>query len=204
MNLNGMSNKGAKHMLPTEIERKFMIKYLPKEIENIKIITQKHIFKDDICSIRVRKTEDVFNKKTIYTHTIKARSEKVQKYSIYEIENKIKKQEYERIYPFKGSRIIKKYRCIVPIHDNLKVEVDVFDGWMKGLVIAEVEFKNVNQADNFRMPKWFEKSVSHREFSNRRLSTKTRKEILEMIDSRQLRNNKKIFWQIQNIIRSQN
>ena len=69
MNLNGMSNKGAKHMLPTEIERKFMIKYLPKEIENIKIITQKHIFKDDICSIRVRKTEDVFNKKNnIYTY----------------------------------------------------------------------------------------------------------------------------------------
>lgn len=50
MNLNGM-NKGEK-MLPTEIERKFLINYLPKQIESIKKITQKHVFTDNTCGVR--------------------------------------------------------------------------------------------------------------------------------------------------------
>lgn len=188
-------------MIPTEIERKFTIKYLPKEIESIKKITQKHIFKDMVCSIRVRRTIDLFNGKRIFTHTIKARGEKNKKYSIYELEKQITENEYNRLKPFKGSRIIEKYRCIIPIENNLKVEVDIFDGWMKGLVIAEVEFENINQAENFKIPKWFEKSVPHKEFSNRSLSTKSKKEILKMIGEVQLVNNEKIFNELQNRIR---
>lgn len=188
-------------MIPTEIERKFTIKYLPKKIESIKHITQKHIFKDMVCSIRVRRSMDLFTKEKIFTHTIKARGEKNQKYSIYELEKHITEAGYNRFQPFKGSKVIEKYRCIVPIEDNLKVEIDIFDGWMKGLVIAEVEFKNSEQAKYFKMPKWFEKPVPHREFSNRSLSTKSRKEILKMIGEAQLASNEKIFNELQKRIR---
>lgn len=191
-----MNNKGAKHMVSMEIERKFTIKYLPKEIESIKRITQKHIFKDMVCSIRVRRSIDLFTKEKVFTHTIKAREENMQKYSICELEKTITEEEYNSLYPFKGSKIIDKYRCIVPIGDNLKAEVDIFDGWMKGLVIAEVEFNSVEQADNFKMPDWFEKNVPHREFSNRKLSTSSREEILRMVGKAQLELNQKIFKEV--------
>ena len=167
-------------MLPTEIERKFTIKYLPEKIEKIKMITQKHIFKDMVCSIRVRETVDIKTKEKIYTHTIKYRGENLEKHSIIELEKEISEKEYNMLKPFRGSRIIKKYRCIVPLENGLKAEVDIFDGWMAGLIIAEVEFKDSKQAEDFKMPSWFEKNVPHGEFSNRMLSTKTRREILQM------------------------
>lgn len=180
-------------MIPIEIERKFTIKYLPKEVESIKKITQKHIFKDMICSIRVRKSIDMFTGNKIFTHTIKARAENQQKYSICELERNISEEDYNKLQPFEGSRIIEKYRCIVTLENGLKAEVDIFEGWMEGLIIAEVEFQNAEQAENFRIPEWFNKSVPHREFSNRRLSTATRKEILDMIGHEQLELNKKIL-----------
>lgn len=180
-------------MLPMEIEKKFTIKYLPDKIESIKKITQKHIFKDMVCSIRVRRSINMYTGEKIFTHTIKARGEIVEKYSICELEKNITEQEYNELKPFRGSRTIQKYRCVIPIQDGLKVEVDIFDGWMKGLIIAEVEFRSVEQAENFKMPSWFEKNVPHKEFSNRALSTKSRHEILDMIGKEQLAKNKRIL-----------
>ena len=187
-------------MVPMEIERKFTIKYLPREIESIKKITQKHIFKDIVCSIRVRSCIDLFTNEKVFTHTIKARGENVQKYSICELEKNISEEDYNKLEPFDGSKVIEKYRCIVPIGDNLKAEVDIFDGWMKGLVIAEVEFETIEQAENFELPDWFEMAVPHREFSNRKLSTKSRDEILEMIGQRQLKVNEKIFRDFERVM----
>ena len=148
----------------------------------------------------MRSCIDLFTKKKVFTHTIKARGENTQKYSICELEKNITEEEYNELEPFKGSRTIEKYRCIVPIGDNLNAEVDVFDGWMKGLVIAEVEFSSLEQAENFEMPNWFREEVFHKEFSNRNLSTKSRDEILEMVGKKQLEINEKIFWKIEEIL----
>ena len=43
------------------------------------------------------------------------------------------------------------------------------------------------------MPSWFEKEVPHKEFSNRKISTKTRREVLELIGKKQLAINEKIL-----------
>lgn len=184
-------------MLPMEIERKFTIKYLPKEIESMKQITQKHIFRDMVCSIRVRKSIDMLTGEKIFTHTIKAKTENLQKYSICELEKKISEEEYQDLKPFHESQIIEKYRCVIPVQDGLKAEVDIFQGWMKGLIVAEVEFKTLEQAKKFEMPDWFEKEVSHQEFSNRKLSTKSRKEILQMVGKEQLITNQKIMQELE-------
>ena len=56
-----------------------------------------------------------------------------------------------------------------------------------------MEFESVEQAKKFKMPFWFEEEVSHNEFSNRKMSTKTRKEILELIEKKQLAINEKIL-----------
>ena len=184
-------------MLPMEIERKFTINYLPDNIKSVTKITQKHIFKDMVCSIRVRRSLNIYTGEKIFTHTIKARGENVEKYSICELEKSISEEEYKKLKPFRGSRTIQKYRCVVPIANGLKAEVDIFDGWMKGLIIAEVEFESSKQAEEFEMPNWFEKSVEHKEFSNRALSTKSRHEIMLMIGKNQLATNKRIYNYLQ-------
>ena len=180
-------------MLPKEIEKKFIISYLPDEIVKITKIKQKHIYKDSVCSIRVRKSINLNNNETIYTHTIKTRREDDEKFSITELEREIKKREYDKLKPFEGSKIIEKDRCIIPLENGLNAEVDIYYGDLKGLIIAEVEFKNVQQAEKFKMPNWFKKEVFHKDFSNRKISTLPREEILKMIGTRQLDINKRIF-----------
>ena len=184
-------------MLPMEIERKFTIKYLPENIESINQLTQKHIFKDMVCSIRVRKSLNIYTGEKIFTHTIKARGENVEKYSICELEKNISEEEYKKLKPFRGSRTIQKYRCVVPIANGLKAEVDIFDGWLKGLIVAEVEFKSSKQAEDFKMPSWFGAPLENKSFSNRALSTKSRHEVISMIGKEQLSINKRILNYLQ-------
>ena len=184
-------------MLPMEIERKFTINYLPDNIKSVTKITQKHIFKDMVCSIRVRRSINMYTGEKIFTHTIKARTENLEKYSICELERNITEEEYNKSRPFRGSRTIQKYRCVVPIQDGLKVEIDVFEGWLKGLIIAEVEFKSSKQAEDFKMPNWFGGPLENKAFSNRALSTKGRHEVMCMIGREQLGVNKRILNYLQ-------
>jgi adenylate cyclase len=180
-----------------EIERKFTINYLPDNIKSVTKITQKHIFKDMVCSIRVRRSINMYTGEKIFTHTIKARTENLEKYSICELEKNITEEEYIKSRPFRGSRTIQKYRCVVPIQDGLKVEIDVFEGWLKGLIIAEVEFKSSKQAEEFKMPNWFGGPLENRAFSNRALSTKSRHEVVGMIGREQFNVNKRILNYLQ-------
>ena len=180
-------------MLPKEIERKYTINYLPKNITKIIRITQKHIYRDPICSIRVRKSLNTVTNEAIYTHTIKIKEKEKEKFSTIELEENISQEQYEGSNPFKGSQIIEKYRLIIPLENGLKAEVDIFEKKLKGLIIAEVEFESIEQAENFKMPSWFEKEVPHKEFSNRKISTKTRREVLELIGKKQLAINEKIL-----------
>lgn len=191
-------------MKQMEIERKFIIKYLPKEVESIRKITQKHVYKDSICSIRVRKSVDVFTNEKEFTHTIKVRNEQKQKYSICELEEKITEEEFEEAYPFRGSKVIDKYRCVVPIEGGLKVEVDVFDRWLMGLIIAEVEFESIEQAEKFQMPEWFRGEVSHSDYSNRKLSTQRRYEIMDMVGKQQMADNMMVVYDLQRRMADQN
>lgn len=184
-------------MLPMEIERKFTIKYLPDNIKSITKITQKHIFKDTVCSVRVRRSINMYTGEKKFTHTIKARRENLEKYSICEIEKNITEVEYNKARPFRGSRTIQKYRCVVLIQDGLKVEVDVFKGWLKGLIIAEVEFRSSKQAEDFKMPNWFGYPLENKAFSNRAISTKSRQEVLNMIGREQIGVNKRILNYLQ-------
>lgn len=180
-------------MLPTEIERKYTINYLPSNIKDIYKITQKHIYRDPICSIRVRRSININTKEETYTHTIKTKGENIEKFSSIELEKIITKEQFEGLNPFWGSQIIEKYRLIIPLENGLKAEVDIFEKKLRGLIVAEVEFEDLEQAENFKMPSWFEKEVSHKEFSNRRISTKSRRQILDLIGKKQLLINEKIL-----------
>ena len=54
-----------------------------------------------------------------------------------------------------------KKRYFIPYIDNLTIELDIFGGIYGGLVFAEIEFKDENQANSIELPKWFGKEISN-------------------------------------------
>jgi CYTH domain-containing protein len=56
--------------------------------------------------------------------------------------------------------IIKKRRYLIPLSDGLKIELDIFKERLEGLIIAEIEFKDEEAANNYKTPDWLGGDVS--------------------------------------------
>lgn len=69
------------------------------------------------------------------------------------------------------NNLIKKDRYKILINNGLIVELDVFHGNLEGLVFAEVEFPNLEVAENFNKPEWLGKDLCFdKRFDNTLLS----------------------------------
>ena len=58
-------------------------------------------------------------------------------------------------------RIITKKRYVIPIEDNLNIELDIFEGDLAPLVLAEIEFPDEQTAVNYKAPQWLGEDVTH-------------------------------------------
>lgn len=57
------------------------------------------------------------------------------------------------------------------INTDLVIEVDIFEGEYEGLILAEVEFPAIEEAERFSPPEWFGRDVTFSgEYQNSRLS----------------------------------
>ena len=66
--------------------------------------------------------------------------------------------------------IIRKKRYMIPV-GNYTAELDLFEGDLDGIVLAEVEFPNVQEANSFIPPSWFAKDVTESgQYSNARMA----------------------------------
>lgn len=142
-----------------EIERKFLVK---KEdvINNYKEFKCEKIEQGFIYlkpAIRVRKSNDK------YFLTIKNKVDKkvcdINDLARTEYEIEIKKKAYNDLVKLCKGRIIKKDRYHIPYNKHI-IELDIFKGELAGLIYAEVEFKNINEAKKFKAPNWFYKDVT--------------------------------------------
>lgn len=152
-----------------EIERKYAIKYLPEgiKIEAVKKIEQVFIYHDGNTLIRLRKIEE--NQTVNYRYTVKTKGdiENDNSYQIgqrYEIESNITKEYYEKLLPRKISNKITKTRMVVPIQNKLKVEIDIYDDYLEGLLTAEVEFPNEEAANEFEKPDWLGEELGYQNY----------------------------------------
>ena len=57
-------------------------------------------------------------------------------------------------------RMIEKERYLIPLQEGQKIELDIFHGYLEGLVFAEVEFQSIEEAEAFLPPDWFLEDVS--------------------------------------------
>jgi CYTH domain-containing protein len=71
----------------------------------------------------------------------------------------ISKQGFETLWPLVRHASVFKTRYDIP-YAGQKVELDVYEGRHRGLVIAEVEFPSVRESRAFEPPQWFGAEVS--------------------------------------------
>ena len=138
--------------MPYEIEKKYLVKKLPKDLnEYSKVeIAQGYVdYMSKDYNFRLR------NKGNKYFKTYKKGSGLVRE----EIENEISKEEFEKFWPDTQDRRVEKTRYLIP-YSEFTVELDIFQGKLKGLIMAEVEFKSEKEAHSFIPPDWFGDDVT--------------------------------------------
>ncbi len=149
--------------LGMEIERKFLVKQLP---ENLECYEQKRICQGYICTnpvVRIRRSNDD------YFLTYKGRGKMVRE----EHEFSLTAEAFEHMLPKIDGILIDKIRYLIPLEDGHMAELDIFQGKLAPLRLVEVEFASVEDAQNFAAPDWFGDDVTDsREYHNSMLSQK--------------------------------
>ena len=183
-----------------EIERKYAVNYLPKDLKIADIIDieQAFIYKDAKTVIRIRKIQNKKSNSIEYIYTVKTKGDiQHQKdaniASAYEIESYIQKEEFNKLIKNKISSIIRKTRMVIPIGDSLNVEMDIYKDYLQDLITAEVEFPSEDIAKNFQKPDWLGEEMQYKELSNWKLSNMTKEEWTKKVTRESLENNRKII-----------
>ena len=134
-----------------EIERKFLIKNMPDNLEQYKYhdIEQAYLCTSPV--VRIRKQDDEYYL-TYKSKGMMAREE----YNL-----PLGREGYEHLLPKADGNILTKGRYLIPLDDGHMVELDVFDGVKKGLIMAEVEFESEEAAKEFIPPEWFGEEVTY-------------------------------------------
>ena len=136
-----------------EIERKFLIPKLPDGYDAYphKELEQGYLSTNPV--VRIRKSNDT------YTLTYKG----LGLLSREEYNLPLNLEAYKHLKTKIDGKIITKKRYIIPIENGLKVELDIFEGFHKGKILAEVEFPDEETAVNFQPLSWFGEDVTYQE-----------------------------------------
>ena len=70
------------------------------------------------------------------------------------------KEAYEHLIKKADGIVITKNRYLIP-YDKYTIELDEFSGNLSPLLLAEVEFSSIEEANFFTPPKWFTKDVTN-------------------------------------------
>ncbi len=152
-----------------EIERKFTIKKIPKNIESYPCHTIEQAYLNTDPVVRIRKQDEEYYL-TYKGKGLLAREE----YNL-----PLNEQSYYHLREKADGNVIAKKRYVIPIEHpefkstylsqgensidsiSLYVELDIFEKPFAPLVIAEVEFPNEDMAKAFIPLDWFDQDVTH-------------------------------------------
>ena len=133
-----------------EIERKFLVREMPADLENYpcRRIEQGYLCTEPV--VRVRADDNSWYL-TYKGGGMMAREE----YNL-----PLTEEAYKHLLTKADGNVISKKRYLIPL-PPYTVELDVFDGVWEGLVIAEVEFPDLESAKAFVPPEWLGRDVTY-------------------------------------------
>lgn len=132
-----------------EIERKFLVKELPQNLTSYPV---RHLEQGYLCTapvVRIRKDNDK------YELTYKGKGCMIRE----EHNLPLTKDAYEHLREKIDGRLIAKKRYMIP-YNQYTIELDVFEGDLAPLILAEVEFSSEEEANSFIAPEWFAEDVT--------------------------------------------
>lgn len=136
-----------------EIERKYLIEKnkIPFDYTQYPC---RHIEQGYLCTepvVRIRQDNDE------YVLTYKSKGLMVRE----EYNLPLTESSYAHLKEKVDGRLIVKDRYVIPLENDLFIELDIFSGDLNGLSLAEVEFPDIASAENFIPPEWFSEDVSN-------------------------------------------
>jgi len=132
-----------------EIEHKYIIEELPAGLNIVKSKSIKQGYISASPVIRIRQLGDE------YFLTVKGKGLIARE----EFEMPISPEEFQVLSKKVDGLVIHKTRHYIP-YAKYTIELDIFHENYKGLMIAEVEFRSMDEANRFIPPQWFGKNVS--------------------------------------------
>ena len=146
-------------MQGVEIEKKYKVIKLPKDIEKYKKIEiEQSYLNHGKPTLRIRKyNEDEY----ILSYKARKKEYKEDLSVCDEVELPLSQESYEHLRKKVDGRIIYKTRYVIPLEDGLKVEIDKFKEFFDGVCFAEIEFKSEEQANSYKIPDWLGEDISN-------------------------------------------
>lgn len=133
-----------------EIERKYLISDIPVRLEDYPCHQLEQGYLNVNPVVRIRREDDT------YILTYKGGGLMVRE----EYNLPLTKEGYEHMRPKADGRLITKKRYVIPYQEKYHIELDIFEGALAGLKLAEVEFETEEDANAFIPPKWFGEDVT--------------------------------------------
>jgi adenylate cyclase len=147
-----------------EIERKWVPEALPPGLgeHESRRVEQGYVALDDAgAEVRVRRADDQL------TLTVKSAPGLVR----VEQELPLEEEQFAALWALTEGRRVVKTRHLLPLGDDLTVELDVYEDHLDGLLTAEVEFPSEAAAEAFSPPRWLGREVTGDErYANRALA----------------------------------
>ena len=135
-----------------EIERKYLIREIPKNLEEYPFHTIEQGYLSTAPVVRVRRQDEEYYL-TYKGSGLMAREE---------ANLPLTEESYQHLIKKADGNIISKKRYLIPIKDStLTIELDVFAPPLAPLIMAEVEFPTLEEAESFVAPSWFGEEVTN-------------------------------------------
>lgn len=135
-----------------EIERKFLLGELPGRLagRSGQRISQGYLSNADGAEIRLRRAGE----RSLLT--VKTGAGEVRE----EVEVELDGELFDSLWPLTEGRRLLKTRLLESLGGGLSAEIDVYDGGLRGLVVAEVEFETPEASREFAPPSWLGEEVT--------------------------------------------
>ena len=138
-----------------EIEKKYLVKNVPRELEEYPHDEIEQAYLCTYPTLRIRKK----GHKYIFTYKNKVSGAADKLNVADEIEAELDFEAYEHLFNKADGHPVRKTRYRIP-YAGKTIELDVFHGDHRGLVLAEVEFDSIEEGESFIPPEWFGEDVS--------------------------------------------
>jgi len=137
-----------------EIERKFLIDCIPPSIteEYQPLDICQGYITDDPAGQQVR----IRSKGDKYFLTVKGKGDLERE----EVEIELSEKQFSTLWPLTEGKRLQKQRYEIA-YQEYTIELDIFEGRLTGLKMAEIEFTSAQESSELRLPDWFGKELTY-------------------------------------------